>query len=101
MFRLGDAYLMYAELAARGAAGANTGTAVGYVNELRERAYGDDSGNIDAGDLTLDFVLAERAASCGGKGTAGRTSSGSVSSRRRACVVEGRHAGRQHDRGLP
>lgn len=60
MFRLGDAYLMYAELAARGAAGANVGTAVGYVNELRERAYGDDSGNIAAGDLTLDFVLAER-----------------------------------------
>jgi len=60
MFRLGDAYLMYAELAARGAAGASVGTAVGYVNALRQRAYGDNSGDIAAGDLTLDFILAER-----------------------------------------
>jgi hypothetical protein len=61
MFRLADAYLMYAELAARGAAGAVVGTAVGYVNELRQRAYGDNSGDIAAGDLTPDFVLDERA----------------------------------------
>jgi hypothetical protein len=60
MFRLADAYLMYAELAARGA-GADVGTAVGYVNALRQRAYGDNSGNIAAGDLTPDFVLDERA----------------------------------------
>jgi starch-binding outer membrane protein, SusD/RagB family len=59
MFRLGDAYLMYAEAVLRGGGG-NTGTAVNYVNALRERAYGDDSGNIAAGDLTLDFVLDER-----------------------------------------
>jgi hypothetical protein len=60
MFRLGDAYLMYAELVVRGAGG-STSQAVDYVNALRERAYGDDSGNISANDLTLDFILDERA----------------------------------------
>ena len=28
---------------------------------LRERAYGNTSGNITSGDLTLDFILDERA----------------------------------------
>jgi hypothetical protein len=60
MFRLADAYLMYAELALRGAGG-SAATATGYVNALRERAYGDQTGNIVEADLTLDFVLAERA----------------------------------------
>jgi len=60
MFRLADAYLMYAEITLRGGGG-NAGTALGYVNDLRERAYGDQSGNITAGELTLDFVLDERA----------------------------------------
>jgi len=59
MFRLADAYLMYAEVTLRGGGG-DAGTAVGYINMLRERAYGDSSGNISAGDLTLDFVLDER-----------------------------------------
>lgn len=59
MFRLADAYLMYAELALRGGGG-DVGTAVSYINMLRERAYGDASGNISSGDLTLDFVLDER-----------------------------------------
>jgi len=59
MFRLADAYLMYAELALRGGGG-NAVQAVAYINELRERAYGDASGNIALGDLTLDFVLDER-----------------------------------------
>jgi hypothetical protein len=60
MFRLSDAYLMYAECTLRGAPG-NTGTAVNYINDLRQRAYGDNSGDIAAGDLTLDFILDERA----------------------------------------
>ena len=60
MFRLGDAYLMYAELVLRGAPG-SAAQAVTYINALRERAYGDQSGNITAGDLDLDFVLDERA----------------------------------------
>ncbi len=59
MFRLADAYLMYAEATLRGGNGA-IATALDYVNELRERAYGDDSGNIGIGDLTLDFILDER-----------------------------------------
>jgi hypothetical protein len=58
MFRLADAYLMYAECAVRGSG--DMGQAVTYVNELRERAYGSTDGNIVAGDLDLDFVLAER-----------------------------------------
>lgn len=60
LFRYADVYLMYAEAAVRGAAGGNLGTAAGYINELRERAYGDNSGNITTGDLTLDFILDER-----------------------------------------
>lgn len=61
MFRLADAYLMYAEAVKRGGTGGDMGTAVGYINELRGRAYGDNSGNIQASDVTLDFLLDERA----------------------------------------
>lgn len=60
MFRLADAYLMYAELAVRGVSGADQGQAVSYINELRERSYGDQSGNIESADLDLDFILDER-----------------------------------------
>jgi len=60
MFRLADAYLMYAEAVKRGGAGGDDATALGYINELRQRAYGDNSGNITAGELTLDFILDER-----------------------------------------
>ena len=59
MFRLADAYLMYAEVAVRGGGG-NLGTAVNYVNALRFRAYGNNSGNIATSDLTLNFILDER-----------------------------------------
>ena len=59
VFRLADAYLMYAELTLRGGGG-DAATAVDYINMLRERAYGDTSGNISSGDLDLDFVLDER-----------------------------------------
>jgi hypothetical protein len=60
VYRLADAYLMYAECVARGAGG-NRGTALGYINDLRERAYGDNSGNINDAEMTLDFILNERA----------------------------------------
>ena len=60
MFRLGDAYLLYAEAVLRGGSGGDIATAVNYVNQLRQRAYGNNSGNITAADLTLDFVLDER-----------------------------------------
>jgi hypothetical protein len=59
MFRLADVYLMYAECVVRGAGG-DAGTALNLVNALRERAYGDASGNITSGELTLDFILDER-----------------------------------------
>lgn len=60
VFRLADAYLMYAEIVARGAGG-DAGTAVGYINTLRERAYGNNLNGIDDSDLTLDFIIDERA----------------------------------------
>lgn len=58
MFRLGDVYLMYAEAAIR--AGGDLSRATDLVNELRERAYGDVSGNISQSDLSLDFIIDER-----------------------------------------
>lgn len=59
MFRLADAYLMYAEAVVRGGGG-STGQAVTYINELRERAYGDNSGDISTADLNLNLILNER-----------------------------------------
>ncbi|MEO0038146.1 MAG: hypothetical protein RIQ59_1357 [Bacteroidota bacterium] len=56
MFRLADAYLMYAELAARGQG--STTQAATYVNTLRTRA---GASSITAANVTLDFVLDERA----------------------------------------
>ena len=61
MFRLADANLMYAEAVLRGGTGGSRAEALSLVNELRERAYGDASGNITDGELTLDFILDERA----------------------------------------
>jgi starch-binding outer membrane protein, SusD/RagB family len=60
VFRLADAYLMYAEAVLRGGGG-NAGLALEYVNRVRERAYGGSAGHITAGQLTLDFILDERA----------------------------------------
>lgn len=60
MFRLADAYLMYAEAHIRSGSGSQT-QAVDYINNLRERANGDDSENIDPSELTLDFIIDERA----------------------------------------
>ena len=60
VFRLADAYLMYAEAQLRGGGG-TAATAVGYVNELLERAYGDQSANITEAQLDLAYVLNERA----------------------------------------
>jgi hypothetical protein len=60
MFRLADVYLMYAEAVLRGGSGGNLGTALTLVNDLRTRAYGDNTGNITADQLTLPFILSER-----------------------------------------
>jgi len=61
MFRLADVYLMYAEAVLRGGTGGDAATALNVVNLIRQRAYGDTSGNITPADLTLDFILDERA----------------------------------------
>lgn len=61
MFRLADVYLMYAEAALRGGTGGSLNNALDYVNQIRERAYGNNSGNITTSQLTLDFILDERA----------------------------------------
>lgn len=57
MFRVSDAYLMYAEATVRGASTGNIATAVGYVNQIRTRA---GATQISNANLTLDFLLAER-----------------------------------------
>lgn len=57
MFRLTDAYLMYAEATLRGAATGNIATSLGYVNKIRARA---NATAITTADLTLDFLLDER-----------------------------------------
>lgn len=59
MFRLSDTYLMYAEAFIRGGGG-SAANAVTYINQLRARAYGNATGNINQADLTLDFILSER-----------------------------------------
>jgi hypothetical protein len=59
LFRLGDAYLIYAEAVLRNGGGTRE-QALAYVNALRERAFGDASADIVDTDLTLPFILDER-----------------------------------------
>src|SRR5699024_6990426 len=61
MFRLAGVYLMYAEAVLRGGQGGSKAQALELINKIRERAYGDASGNISMGELTLEFILEERA----------------------------------------
>ena len=56
---MAEIYLNYAEASLRGGGG-DLALAISKINELRLRAYGDTSGDINSGDLTLDFVLEER-----------------------------------------
>lgn len=58
LFRLADAYLMYAECAIRGATGANMDLALQYVNNVRTRS---NANAISQSDLTLQFMIDERA----------------------------------------
>jgi hypothetical protein len=68
LFRLADFYLMYAEAQMR-KDGANNGnstanadnTSLGYINALRERANDGNFANVTAGQVTLDFLIDERA----------------------------------------
>jgi hypothetical protein len=61
IFRMAEFYLTYAEAVLRGGTGGNIATALGDVNLVRRRAYGNSSGEINAGNLNLDFILDERA----------------------------------------
>lgn len=56
MFRLADAYLMYAEAVLRGGGG-DKNTALNYVNAIRKRAKASE---ITVNDLNLNFILDER-----------------------------------------
>jgi hypothetical protein len=57
MFRVSDAYLMYAEANLRNPAAGDKNTALGYVNQIRARA---NATPITSANLTLDFILDER-----------------------------------------
>lgn len=60
IFRLPEVYLNYAEAVLRSSG--DPTTALGYINLIRSRAYGNNSGNLtDASKLTLNFILDERA----------------------------------------
>lgn len=61
LFRLAEIYLNYAEAVLRGGSGGDATTALNYINLLRQRAYGNASGNITLGQLTPQFILDERA----------------------------------------
>lgn len=61
LFRLGEIYLNYAEAVLRGGSGGTTQEALDLINELRARAYGNETTSvISLGDLTLDFLFDER-----------------------------------------
>jgi hypothetical protein len=60
VFRLSEMYLIYAEATLRGGSG-DAALALSYINNIRERAYGNTNGNISAGQMTTDFILDERA----------------------------------------
>ncbi len=57
LFRLADVYLIYAECVVRGGGGSQT-EALQYVNAIRNRSH---ATLINSGQLTLDFILDERA----------------------------------------
>jgi hypothetical protein len=59
VFRLSEAYLIYAEAVLRGGGGTRA-QALTYVNALRTRAYAGTTGNIADAQLTLRFLLDER-----------------------------------------
>ncbi len=60
IFRLSEVYLNYAEAVVRGGTGGDAATALTLVNRLRQRGYGNTSGNINASQLNLSFLIDER-----------------------------------------
>ncbi|MBF9140442.1 RagB/SusD family nutrient uptake outer membrane protein [Hymenobacter sp. BT439] len=72
MLRLADMMLIYAEAATRG--NADRATALGYVNQIRRRAFGfpltgTSSADITDVQMTSDFILDERAREMHWEGT--------------------------------
>jgi hypothetical protein len=68
LFRLGDVFLMYAEAQMRkdGATNGSSTTnassqSMDYLHALTERANGGNFANVDANQMTLDYLLDERA----------------------------------------
>ncbi len=65
VFRLAEMYLIYAESVLRGGTGGDITTALQYINKIRGRAYDNNpastKGNITQNQLTLDFIIKERA----------------------------------------
>jgi starch-binding outer membrane protein, SusD/RagB family len=59
VFRLADIYLTYAEAVLRGGSTGSNATALEYINKIRQRAYGNNSGNLT--NIDLNFILDERA----------------------------------------
>ncbi|WP_235298325.1 RagB/SusD family nutrient uptake outer membrane protein [Portibacter marinus] len=59
VFRLADIYLMAAESILK--TGRDRSLALDYVNRVRTRAFQGESSNISDAELTLDFILDERA----------------------------------------
>ncbi len=60
MFRLPDAWLMYAEAILRNGQGGDLNEALQLINTMRQRAYGNTDGNISMSELDLPFILDER-----------------------------------------
>jgi starch-binding outer membrane protein, SusD/RagB family len=61
LFRLADAYLMYAECVLRGGTGGSISQAYTYVRAVRDRSHAPSAIFNSSADLTLDFILDERA----------------------------------------
>ena len=65
IFRLAEIYFNYTEAVLRGGSGGDAATALVFVNKIRGRAYANNPesnlGNISNSELTLNFILDERA----------------------------------------
>ena len=57
LFRLGEIYLNYAEAVARGGQGGSMSQAVNYINDLRDRGYGDTNHRISENWLTASATI--------------------------------------------
>lgn len=61
LLRLSEIYLTYVEAVKRGGTGGSAATALSYINQLRERGYGNTIGNYSSfNEVTLDNILDER-----------------------------------------